>query len=190
MKRKRLIFLLVTLLLLAWGYGFARFIVEIETMKPQQNGEKTDAIVVLTGGNYRINTALELFADGLAPKLLITGVHKSVKEYEILSSWKGEKPLPECCISLGRAATTTMENAQESKTWIEENKVKSVRIVTSAYHMPRALLEFHHLMPDIEIISNPVEEQDYAQNDWRYWYISCSEYNKILLRYASLLFIR
>lgn len=190
MKRPRLVFLFITLALLAWGYGYARFIVDIETMKPEEIGEKTDAIVVLTGGNYRINTALELFAQGLAPKLLITGVHKSVKEYEILASWKGKEPLPECCISLGRSATTTMENAQESKTWIEENKVKSIRIVTSGYHMPRALIEFHHLMPETEIIAHPVEEQDYAFDDWRFWYISFSEYNKTLLRRASLVFIR
>lgn len=190
MKRSRLFFSLLFLALIIWGAGYVRFIAQIESLKPDSIGEKTDAIVVLTGGNYRINTALGLFADGLAPKLLITGVHKSVKDYEILAGWKGKKPIPDCCISLGRDATTTIGNADEAYKWASKNNVTSMRIVTSAYHMPRALIEFHHLMPDMEIIAHPVEEQDYAHDDWRFWYITLSEYNKNLLRHASLLILR
>lgn len=187
MKRTRLILSLILTAFVVWGFGFAQFLVRIESIVPEQIGEKTDAIVVLTGGNYRINTALDLFADGLAPRLLITGVHKSVKDYEILAGWKGKKPLPDCCLTLGHDATTTIGNADETFKWVQENNVTSIRVVTSAYHMPRALLEFHHQMPDVDIIVHPVEEKDYAHTDWRFWYISISEYNKTLLRRIFLM---
>lgn len=175
------------LLITVWGYGFARFIVTIETMKPENTDQKTDAIIILTGGNYRIFTGLTLFADGLAPKMMISGVHKTVTASDILSTWKSEKPLPDCCLYLGHDAQTTIENAIEVQKWIKEYKIQSIRLVTSAYHMPRAKIEFKNLMPEANIIYHPVQEQDYTQDDPRFWSIALSEYNKILLRYLSFL---
>lgn len=187
MKRTRLFISVLMLLLIIWGVGYVRFIAQIDSLKPEHRGQKTDAIVVLTGGNYRIHTGLKLFAEGLAPRLLITGVHKSVRQEDILASWKENEKLPDCCMTLGRDATTTIGNAREAKSWAREHNIRSMRIVTSAYHMPRALIEFHHAMPNIEIISHPVEEQDYAHDDVRFWLITFSEYNKNLLRQLSLL---
>lgn len=173
--------------LAVWGYGFVRFIVNIETMRPENTEQKTDAIIILTGGNYRIFTGLTLFAEGLAPKIMISGVHKSVTENDILSTWKNDKPLPDCCLYLGHDAQTTIQNALEVQKWIKENNIHSIRLVTSAYHMPRAKIEFQNLMPDADIIYHPVQEQDYTHDDPRFWTIALSEYNKILLRYISFL---
>lgn len=169
-------------ILLLWGLGYIAFLAHLEQVSVEQRERKTDAVVILTGGNFRVQTGLELFSDGMAPKLFITGVHESVKKADIISLWKGKKHLPECCIILGHTARTTIGNAVETREWLQQNNIKSIRLVTSFYHMPRALIEFKTTMPDVEIIPHPVEKADYSPEDPKYWNLTFSEYNKSLFR--------
>ncbi len=176
--------LLLTVIL--WIGGYSAFLSNMQAVTPQTPNIKTDAIIVLTGGNYRITTGLNLFAKGLAPKLLITGVHKSVTEKDIRAMWKEDTKLPKCCITLGHEATTTYENALEAKKWIKENNIKSARLVTSIYHIKRATLEFKNKLKDTEIIIHPVEKHDYDMKDFIFWKITFDEYNKTLYRSAMI----
>lgn len=178
---------LAVLTLLLWGLGYVAFLAHLEQVSVEQRDKKTDAIIILTGGNFRVNTGLELFADHMAPKLFITGVHESVKEADIISLWKQKKPLPECCVILGHSARTTIGNAVETREWVQQNNIKSIRLVTSFYHMPRALIEFRATMPDIEMIPHPVEKADYNPQNPKYWNLTFSEYNKSLFRKIYLL---
>ena len=176
--------LLLTVIL--WIGGYSAFLSNMQAVTPQTPSIKTDAIIVLTGGNYRITTGLDLFSKGLAPKLLITGVHNSVTEKEIRTMWKGKAKLPDCCITLGHEATTTYENAIEAQEWITKNNIKSARLVTSIYHIKRATLEFKNKLKDTEIIIHPVEKQDYNMKDFIFWKITFDEYNKTLYRSAMI----
>ena len=87
---------------------------------------------------------------------------------------------------LGHKALTTYGNANETQEWITANKVKSIRLVTSGYHMGRALLEFKRVMPDLKIIPHPVEETDYGVLNWKFWELAFSEYHKILFRLTRM----
>ena len=176
--------LLLTVIL--WIGGYSAFLSNMQAVTPQTPSIKTDAIIVLTGGNYRITTGLDLFSKGLAPKLLITGVHNSVTEKEIRAMWKEDTKLPDCCITLGHEATTTYENAIEAQEWITKNNIKSARLVTSIYHIKRATLEFKNKLKDTEIIIHPVEKQDYYMKDFIFWKITFDEYNKTLYRSAMI----
>lgn len=169
-------------LLLLWCAGYGFFCYSILHLKPTRPQETSDAIIVLTGGNHRIATALELFASGRATHLFISGANPQVTTDEIKALWKGPTALPPCCITLGKKSTTTIENAQEVREWMKEKKYSSVRLVTSGYHMPRALLELHHALPDVTILPNPVEQPDYTIEDKKFWVISFSEYNKMIWR--------
>lgn len=142
--------------------------------------------MVLTGGNYRIHTGLTLFASRLSDNLYITGVHQSVTDQDILKMWKGITALPDCCIEIGHNATTTLENALETKEWLQGKDIKSIRLVTSTYHMKRALIEFNNALNGIEIIPHPVEESDYRLKDIKFWILTFDEYNKILFRIIIL----
>src|SRR3546814_2931561 len=62
---------LISLLLLAWVLGFAWFALLLPLPAAPQ---KTDAIVVLTGGPGRIDRGLEMLEKGDAKRLLISGV--------------------------------------------------------------------------------------------------------------------
>lgn len=170
------------LTLMVWIGGYGMFLSNIQAVIPQQTGTKTDAIVVLTGGNYRITTGLNLFAQEQAPKLFISGVHPSVDEQEIRLMWRSEDPLPDCCIILGHEAKTTFENALETEEWVKENNIKSIRLVTSTYHMKRALMEFKNIVQDTKIIPHPVEIPDYKKEDVIFWKITFDEYNKVIYR--------
>lgn len=154
-------------------------------MNPQKPQQKTDAIVVLTGGKDRIETAMELFADGLSPELFITGVNPEVRREEVLA--RAKRKLPDCCITLGYKATTTTENGTETKDWIKDKDLKTIRLVTSNFHMPRAFLELHHALPGIKITLHPIMQPDITPQDQYFWIVSISEYNKTIFRIFNIM---
>lgn len=175
----------VTLFLL-WGFGWLWFATTIAMAAPDNKNNKTEAIVVLTGGNGRINAGLNLLAKEVADKLFISGVNHEVKEKDILASWKNPTPQKPCCIFLGYKAEDTMGNAVEVKEWINNNNINSLQLVTSSYHMPRAHLEISRVLPNTEITPYPVLTDDFEPWKGRFWPLTFSEYNKTLVSWLHL----
>lgn len=174
-------------ILCLWFAGFLTFAGYINLMYPRSLEKTTDAVVVLTGGSQRIEEGLFLFAEGRARHLYVTGVHPSVSQDQITSLWRGDHALPPCCISLDRKARTTSQNVFQAKTWFAEHDYITMRLVTSDYHMPRAYLEFQHVMPDLQIIPHPIKQNDFNIDDFYYWQIVFSEYHKIIYRQMQIL---
>jgi uncharacterized SAM-binding protein YcdF (DUF218 family) len=182
---KAVIFLIV-LIVSTWVLGFAVFTATVVTMTPSSPTEKTGAIVVLTGGKTRIETGLDLFSENLAPELFITGVHENVTKDELISRHTG-RPLPKCCITIGYKATTTTSNALEAADWVKSKNIKSIRLVTSNYHMARALLEFRQSLPDVEIIVHPVLQTDITFRNKYFWIVIFEEYHKTMFRFLDMI---
>lgn len=172
---------------LAWILGFFYYTFSFSIAMPEKINTRTDAIVVLTGGNNRIQKGMELFSERLSPNLFITGVHPIVSKEELINNSSVKIGLPECCIIIGHQAKTTQENALETKNWAIQNNINSIRLVTSDYHMPRALFEFKQAMPTVKFLSNPVRETQLKLTDLLYWQILVGEYNKIIYRNISTL---
>lgn len=175
------------LLLLAWVLGFACFAFQSLATKKNDLELTADAIIVLTGGLNRIDEGLQLFATGKASHLFISGVHKDVKKSDIFERWQGDIALPPCCLELGRTATSTVENAEESQKWARDNDITSIILVTSNYHMARSLLEFRSALPDVEIIPYPIVQDNLEPNEKRIWWLLFVEYHKVLLRGLQIL---
>ena len=139
--------------------------------QPTKNIEKTDAIIVVTGSGDRIPEAIRLMNEDLAPKLFISGVGKDTKALELLDSlaigWRDILKMDMSRISLGYAATDTIGNASESEEWIRKNNIKTIRLVTSNYHMPRTHLEFRKRMPELKIIEHPVIPRNFDKHEWQ-----------------------
>lgn len=182
MKPLKMFIFLVALTVCTWLFGLVAFAGSVMIMTPEKPAEQADAIVVLTGGKNRIETGLELFSKKLAPNLFITGVHDDVTMEEITSRHPGRNPLPECCIILGYKAASTAENAAEAREWMVKKEIKTIRLVTSNYHMPRALLEFNDIMPDVTIIRNPIMQPDITPRDEYFWHMIFEEYHKTVFR--------
>jgi uncharacterized SAM-binding protein YcdF (DUF218 family) len=142
---------------------------------------KTDAIVVLTGGPNRIETGLDLLRDGAAQKLFVSGVDPRVTADKLIAAWGGDKNAVSCCVTLGHQAQNTAQNATEARDWAEKENVRSVRLVTAAWHIPRAWLEFHETLPGVKIVSHPVAASDAEIVEPWFWITAFAEYNKAIL---------
>ena len=117
---------------------------------------KADGIVVLTGGSSRIDDAIELLASGRGQRLLISGVNPATRQREISQLRPEHQKYFTCCVDLDRFALNTVGNAIETRRWVEGRGFKSLIVVTSNYHMPRAMAELAHQLPDITLVAFPV----------------------------------
>lgn len=105
------------------------------------DAERTDGIVVLTGGPGRLSRGFELIERGAADRLLISGVAAMVRPEELAAEYQVEMELIRCCVDLGRDATDTRTNGEEVAEWVQRHDIKSIRVVTNDWHMPRARKE-------------------------------------------------
>jgi len=115
-----------------------------------------DGIVVLTGGASRVADAVELLAAGRGRRLLITGVNPSTNQGGLSRAVPLHEKFITCCVDLDHSAINTVGNAVETRRWARQRGFRSLIVVTSNYHMPRALAELGHHMPDVTLIPFPV----------------------------------
>ena len=143
--------------LLAWLLGFIWFAGWLPEPAPM---ERTDAVIVPTGGAGRIARGLEVVQTDSADTLLVTGVDPEVKPREFAAEFKVPDDVMACCVTLGFAAMDTRGNAQETREWAEGNGIKSLRLVTSDWHMRRAAAELRRELPDdVKLIEDAVRSE-------------------------------
>jgi uncharacterized SAM-binding protein YcdF (DUF218 family) len=128
--------------------------------------EAADGIVVLTGGPDRIGDGVELLAKRLARRMLITGVRPGVSLETLGKPMPSFKPEMACCVDLEYAAQNTVGNAVAARAWMQRNGYHSLIVVTSNFHMPRALIEFRRTMPDVALYSHPVNSERVSVENW------------------------
>ncbi|AUW57535.1 hypothetical protein C1T17_04880 [Sphingobium sp. SCG-1] len=162
-----------SLMLIAWILGFAWF----GAFLPQPlDGRTTDAIVVLTGGAGRLDRGLALLKDGAAKRMLISGVDRSVRPVELANRYNVPMPLFDCCVTLGREAIDTRSNALETGRWLNRRNFRTVRLITTDWHMRRAALELRQALPgDVILVYDAVPSRPSLAMLFK-------EYNKYLLR--------
>lgn len=126
-----------------------------------------DGIVVLTGGASRVTDAIELMAAGRGKRLLISGLHRTTTVGEIQRLNPEFARVIRCCVDYDHSVNT-LGNALETKRWAERRGFRSIIVVTSNYHMPRALAEIAHQMPGVVLVPFPVvTDRQRAEPWWR-----------------------
>jgi len=161
-----------------WCGGLFWFFEQIPLM--QAETPKADAIVILTGGKGRLEYSLRLLTQGKGEALFISGVG-DINSFDVLLKQFPQDlqdqvhALPASAIEMGRDAENTIGNAQETERWANNHHIKTLLVVTSNYHMPRALLEFGEIMPDVTLVPAPLLVQ--GGFDWQ---LLLSEYHKYL----------
>ncbi len=145
--------------------GFVGFMVQLRGAETQPIS-KADGIVVLTGGSSRVSDAIELLAGGYGKRLLISGVHPTNGLSDISRSLPESQSWFGCCVDLDHSAINTRSNAAETRRWARDRGFKSLIVVTSNYHMPRAIVELSHAMPDIELVPFAVVGDKWREEPW------------------------
>jgi uncharacterized SAM-binding protein YcdF (DUF218 family) len=180
------LFAMLAFLFGLWLIGLFRFAADIPE-KVEDTKSVTDAIVVLTGGSGRLHEGLELLSGNLAKRMFVSGVYRGLDVRNLLHVARLDPAGLESRIGIGNAINTR-ENAAETDKWTRENAIRSIRLVTAAYHMPRSLLEFSYVMPDMKIIQNPVFPGHVKQDQWWMWpgtaALIVGEYNKFLMAWV------
>ena len=179
--------LALAVVLLAGGFlWFVGSLVRTEVMIDRH----ADAIVALTGGAFRINDALVLLATGRGQRLLITGVNPNTRTVEILRRVPEHQRWFDCCVDLDHSALNTIGNAIETRRWARQRNFKSLIVVTSNFHMPRAMAELAHQFARRHV--GPVRG-DFRSGSGRDWWsnpswarLLFSEYLKYIVALARI----
>lgn len=147
----------VSLVFLVWVIGFLWFVV---TLPEEASDVTTDAVIVPTGGAGRIARGLEVLDQGLAAKMLVSGVDSEVRPGEFAAEFGVAPEQMKCCVTLGFAAVDTRSNAAETAKWVAQNEVTSIRLVTTDWHMRRAAGEVERTLPGhVTVIRDAVPSQ-------------------------------
>jgi len=153
----------LAVILLIGGFGYFIWRLPDQEIKLDRNA---DGIVVLTGGDSRVSDALALLAAGRAKRLLISGVYTGTTTSDIARQMVDYNRLLACCVDLDYSAFNTLGNAIGARQWTVKNGFHSLIVVTSAYHMPRALAELSHQLPDAALIPFPVVSDRLRIEPW------------------------
>ncbi len=165
-------------LALAWVLGLAWFML---TLPGPADDRHTDAIVVPTGGPGRIDRGLALLKTHAADRMLVTGVAPGVRPIDLAIEYKTSPALFACCVDLGHEAVDTRSNAAETGAWVRAHHYKSVRLVTSDWHLRRARLELTQTLgKDVIIVGDGVPGAPRLP-------LLLAEYHKYLVRRVALL---
>lgn len=164
-KLGRLIVFLAIAAVVALPLGFFWFLSQVSGSEVKLT-RNADGIVVLTGGASRVNDAFELLASQRGRRLLISGVYPATNQGEISRVLPEYQRLFACCVDLDRTAVNTLGNAVGTRRWAQAQNFKSLIVVTSAYHMPRALAEMAHQLPGVELVPYPVISERMRAEPW------------------------
>lgn len=147
-------------------WGLNHFAQGASALVPESPTERTDAIIVLTGGSNRLSEGFQILLDDKADRLFVSGVHRDVAVADLLAREGIDPGIWVDRVAIGQVALDTAGNAEETALWLNAEGMRSLRLVTSNYHMPRSLLEFRRALPDHRIISHPVVPEGIALGNW------------------------
>jgi uncharacterized SAM-binding protein YcdF (DUF218 family) len=184
-------------LAMIWAAGLFAFAARVQQSTPAPDPEPAEGIVVLTGANSneRIAAAVNLLADNLGRRVLVSGVNREVSREELRTASKAVRRLYDCCVDLGFTAADTVGNARETAEWAKAMRFTSLIVVTADYHMPRAMLELRAVLrePQVRLQTYAVPTPALKSRRWwrspgaaRLMVVEYSKYLAILGREAIL----
>ena len=136
-----------------------------------------DAIVIFAGGvgesgqagggyQERLQRAITLYEEGWAPRIIISsGFVFAFKEAEVMRAVAIEQGVPAAAIVLETDAANTYQNVTYSKAVLERSGWRRILLVSSPYHMRRALLVWRKNAPAIDVVPEPVASSQFYQHD-------------------------
>ena len=158
---------------------FTLFFIELNNFKKnilsltKYSNIESPNIVILTGGANRIKDGLKIIEDfknseNINYKILVSGTGmgftKSSLKKKLGPNFNSQ--LIQCCIDLDGVSKNTLTNASETFKWTSKNDIKEFILITSNYHMPRAILEFKNVMPNLKIYTYAITPKNHDLENW------------------------
>lgn len=157
------LFSLAVIFLLVMAVLFIDF--TYKTFSMSQRNVKTDAIVVLAGGRGRIEEGVRLYREHQARYLFLIGVDPLVRKSDLFRERRGEEGSEG--VLLEKVSRNTLENALYARDLILAKEISSIRLITSRYHMKRAVLIFRNTLPkEVAIYPHPVDTRNLKEEWW------------------------
>jgi len=158
---------LIGIIALMWLVGLFAFADRVRKLTPADEPARADAIVALTGPSAeRVNAAIRLLEQDKGDRVLISGVNREVRRQELRALTPGSTKLFNCCVDLGFEAENTLGNAEEIAAWTRSRGYDDLIVVTSDYHMPRALLEIRSVAPGVKLTPYAVSTPSLDNSRW------------------------
>jgi uncharacterized SAM-binding protein YcdF (DUF218 family) len=175
---------------LIWLAGLFAFADRVHRSTPTPEPAAADGIVALTGANSneRIAAALQLLAAHKGRRVLVSGVNREVTREQLRLASGAVRRIYDCCVDLGFTAADTVGNARETAEWAKAMRFQSLIVVTSDYHMPRAMLEARAVLrpPAITLQTYAVPT---AALKTRHWWRSPGAARLLVVEYSKYLAI-
>ncbi|MBW8302716.1 MAG: YdcF family protein [Brevundimonas sp.] len=157
----------IAIVVVIWLAGLFAFADRVRGYTPAAEPARADAIVALTGPSAeRVNAAIRLLEQDKGARVLFSGVNREVRRQELRALTPGSSKLFNCCVDLGFEAEDTIGNAQEIAAWADARGYDSLIVVTSDYHMPRALTEIRAAAPGLALTPYAVETPSLDDSGW------------------------
>lgn len=159
---------------------------------------EADAIVVFAGGvgesgkagggyQERVKQAVDLYQDEMASRMIFSSGFAFVfREAEVMRELAVAQGVPSSAILLEAASKNTYENVAFVDEILEGNRWRSILLVSSPYHMRRALLTWRKAAPDITVIPVPVPRSQFYTRG-RYGGASLEQIRGILHEYFAII---
>ena len=146
-------------------------------LRLEQPPRAADAIVVFAGGvgesgqagggyQERLRTAVDLYQQGFAPRIIISsGFVFAFKEADVMRGLAIANGVPASAIVLETEAANTRQNVLYTNTILERGGWRTILLVSSPYHMRRALMTWRTAAPGIEVIPEPVPASQFYSHE-------------------------
>jgi len=153
------------------------------------NNKESLNIVILTGGTNRIKDGLKIIEDfkkskKINYKILVSGTGMGFTKSSLKKKLgpNFNPKLIQCCVDLDSVSKNTFTNASETFKWAKKNDIKEFILITSNYHMPRAILEFKNIMPKLKIYTYAIIPKKHNIENWLNSY---ETFNLIFIEYCK-----
>src|SRR5512140_1955216 len=128
-----------------------------------------DAIFVLTGGEGRIQEGYRDWSGGATRELYILGTGRRIPVTQIVPEASRIPAEALSHVHVEGWSENTLENAFSAKSAVVEGKYSSVILVTSDYHVPRAVLAFRKVLPpEVSLSAIRVRPEAGPGASWRW----------------------
>jgi len=168
---KKFLSWLVAIVLIVVIFGFAGFVGIGYYLSPQNEAQKSDAIVVVSGGQTtsRAQKGIELFKQGYAPVVIFSGAALddgpsnafAMREQALAAG------IPSDRIYIDEISQNTYENAIHTKEIINSIDAKKIILVTSPYHQRRANQTFRAVLgQSYEVLGVSAFDDRWSKSQW------------------------